>query len=429
MLPETPTDALAPAGRGRWLLAGFPALRHRNFRLFIVGQGISLIGFWMQSVGQGWLVYRLSGSALALGVVAFAAYVPILCVAPLAGVVADRLPRHRLLLVTQTLLMLLALMLGILVATGAATVPLVVATAAGVGLVSAFDVPIRQSFLVEMAGREDLPGAIALNASIFNGARVVGPAIAGGLVAAAGETPCFFLNAASYLAVLTALLRMRLPRRDAEPGTHAPTEGFRAGWDYVRHTPALRSLLLLLGVIGGLALQYNVLMPVFARQVLAAGPVGYGLLLAAGGVGAVLSALRLASRRYSRLQHRRNLLVGLVAFGSGVLGLAASRRLEVAIPLQALAGFGMIRYTATTNTLLQLLCDDRYRGRVMGFHTVMFLGTAPVGSLVLGALAERFGAPAAALFSGTVSLLAALWLGIRLRRLALREARAAAPLS
>jgi predicted MFS family arabinose efflux permease len=272
-----------------------------------------------------------------------------------------------------------------------------------------------------MVGGEDLPGAIAMNASIFNAARMVGPAIAGGIVGAVGEAPCFMLNAASYLAVLCALARMRLPPARPVPAEHARAGGFLSGWRYVRAEPTLRNLLLLLGVIGGLGLQYNVLMPVFARQVFAAGATGYGLLLAAGGVGAVSSALHLASRYHSRAEQRTNLLFGLAAFAVGVLGLAMSRRLGVALVLQALAGFGMIRYTATTNTLLQLLVDDRYRGRIMGFHTVMFLGTAPVGSLVLGALAERFGAPAAALVSGNVALLAAGWLAIRLRRLSLRE--------
>jgi MFS family permease len=425
MLPESADEVLAPPPRRRWLLAGFPALRHRNFRLFIVGQGISLIGFWMQSVAQGWLVYRLSGAPLALGVVAFSGYLPILCVAPIAGVVADRVVRRRLILVTQTLLMLLALAVGILIVTHSVTVPLIVLSSFCTGLVSAFDVPTRQSFLVEMVGAEDLPGAIALNASIFNAARMVGPAVAGGLVGVLGEAPCFFLNAASYIAVLAALLRMRLPRRAASTPSHTPAEGFRSGWHYVRERPALRTLLLLLGVIGGLGLQYSILMPVFARTVFATGPGALGLLLTAGGVGAVLSALRLASYRYSRVQHRRNLLFGLTAFALGVLGLAASPRLEVALAAQALAGFGMIRYTATTNTLLQLLVDDRFRGRVMGFHTVMFLGTAPAGSLVLGALAQRFGAPTAAFVSGGVSLGAAAWLGLRLRRLGLRERREA----
>jgi MFS family permease len=419
MLPESTGEPFPPV-RGRWLLAGFPVLRHRNFRLFVVGQGISLIGFWMQTVAQGWLVYRLSGSALALGVVAFAGYLPILCLAPAAGVVVDRVRRRRVLLVTQSLLMLLALGLGLLVATGLVTVPWVVLAAAGVGLVSAFDVPARQAFLIEMTSPADLPGAIALNSSLFNAARVVGPAVAGSLVGAVGEAPCFFLNAASYLAVLWALVRMRLSPRAPAAQPHAIVAGLRSGLRYVWGRRALRNLLLLLGVISGLGLPYQVLMPVFARTVFAADASGYGLLLTAGGVGAVVSALRLASRRYTRVQHRRNLLLGLTLFALGVLGLAASGRLAVALVCQFVAGFGMIRYTATTNTLLQLFVDEAYRGRVMGLHTVMFLGTAPLGSLVLGALAERYDAPTAAAVSGAVSLLAAGWLAARLRRLAAR---------
>jgi MFS family permease len=380
------------------LPADFPALRHRTFRLFVVGQGVSLIGFWMQSVAQGWLVYRLSGSALALGVVAFAGYLPILCLAPLAGVIADRLRRHRVLLVTQTLLMLIALTLAVLVATGAVTVGMVMVAAFATGLVSALDVPTRQSFFVEMVGPADLPSAIALNSSIFNGARVIGPAIAGSLVHAVGEAPCFFLNPATRV--------------------HSNSTDFRSGLLYVWGTPSLRNLLLLLGVVSSLGLQYNVLMPVFAQRVFGAGARGYGLLLTAGGVGALCSALRLASGRPSRAQHRRNLLLGLGTFAGAVLGLGLCRRLEAALVLQGLAGYGMIRYTATTNTLLQVLVDDRYRGRVMGFHTVMFLGTVPAGSLLLGALAQRFGAPTAALVAGSVSLAAAAWLALRLRRLA-----------
>jgi len=413
MAPET-VDGAGVAGRRRGLLAGFPALRHRNFRRFMVGQGISLIGFWMQSVAQGWLVFRLSGSALALGVVSFAGTLPILCLAPVAGVLVDRVSRHRLLLVTQTVLMLLALALAIVVAAGVVTVPLVVAAAAGVGLVSALDLPARQAFLVQMSSPEDLPSAIALNASIFNAARVVGPAIAGVLVTAVGEAPCFFLNAASYLAVLAALARMELPAAPAGPPAAVGT--LRSGFRYVRRERALRGLLLLLGVVGAFGLQYQVLMPVFAQRVFGRGPAGYGLLLTAGGLGALASALHLAWRRHSRRDHRRHLLAGLVLFASGVLGLGVTPWFALALPLQALAGFGMIRYTATTNTLLQLLVDDRYRGRVMGLHTVMFIGTAPAGSLLLGALAQRFGAPAAALLSGAVLLGAAGWLGARVRR-------------
>ena len=244
-----------------------------------------------------------------------------------------------------------------------------------------------------------------------------------------GEATCFFLNAVSYMAVLAALLAMRLPRAAAAGPVSPLGSGFLTGLRYVWSTPVLRNLLILLGVVCGLGVQYNMLMPIFAKSVFDAGAEGYGLLLTAGGVGAMASSLQLAARRYSRLQHRRHLLVGLGTFALAVLGLASSRRVEAALVCQVLAGFGMVRYLATTNTLLQLYVEERYRGRVMGLHTVMFLGTQPLGSLVLGALADRFGAPRAALLSGTVSLAAAGWLGFRLRRLARRERAAGAPAS
>ena len=407
------------------MLSGFPALRHRNFRLFVVGQGTSLVGFWMQSVAQGWLVYRLQERPLDVGKVAFAGYLPILFLSPVAGAVADRLPRRAMLLVTQTLLMLLAFCLGILVWRNAITVPILIAFAGGVGLVSALDVPTRQSFLVEMVGPEDLPNAIALNSSIFNGARVVGPAIAGMLIGIVGEAACFFLNAASYLAVLFALARMDVVD-PVRPHQEQPIlAGFRSGIGYVWSRPVLRNLLLLLGIVCGMGVQYQVLMPVFARTVFTAGPTGYGLLLTAAGIGSMASSLELAARRYSRAQHRRNLVFGLMVFATAVVGLSLSPRFEVALVCQLFAGFGMVRYLATTNTLLQLVVDDGYRGRVMGLHTVMFLGTQPAGSLVLGGLAQSFGARRAALVSGTASLSAALWLALRLRRVAMRERSAA----
>lgn len=403
------------------MLSGFPALRHRNFRLFVVGQGTSLVGFWMQSVAQGWLVYRLQERPLDVGKVAFAGYLPILFLSPVAGAVADRLPRRAMLLVTQTLLMLLAFCLGILVWRNAITVPILIAFAGGVGLVSALDVPTRQSFLVEMVGPEDLPNAIALNSSIFNGARVVGPAIAGMLIGIVGEAACFFLNAASYLAVIFALARMDVVDTVRPHHEQPLLAGFRSGLRYAWNAPVLRNLLLLLGIVCGMGVQYQVLMPVFARTVFTAGPAGYGLLLTAAGIGSMASSLELAARRYSRAQHRRNLLFGLMVFATAVVGLSLSPRFEVALVCQLFAGFGMVRYLATTNTLLQLVVDDGYRGRVMGLHTVMFLGTQPAGSLVLGGLAQSFGARRAALVSGTASLSAALWLALRLRRVAMRE--------
>jgi MFS family permease len=236
-----------------------------------------------------------------------------------------------------------------------------------------------------------------------------------------GEAPCFFLNAASYVAVLVALVAMQLPRTVRHTHSQPLAAGFLSGVRYVWSVPVLRNLLLLLGIVCGLGVQYAVLMPVFARTVFAAGATGYGLLLTAAGIGSVASSLVLATRHYSRVQHRHNLLIGLILFAAGIIGLALSPRLEVALVCQLVAGFGMVRYLATTNTLLQLFVDETYRGRMMGLHTVMFLGTQPFGGLVLGALAQHVGARRAVLVSGAVSFAAAGWLAYRLRRLAARE--------
>ena len=405
--------------------ARFPALRHRNFRRYVFGQGVSLIGFWMQSVAQGWLVFRLSGSAQVLGLVVAAAFAPIVVVAPLAGVLSERVRRQPAIVATQGASMLLALGLGLLVARGAATVPVVAAFAVALGIVGAIDLPLRQAFLVEMVGIDDLPSAVAMNASIFNAARVVGPAMAGHLVATIGEAPCFILNAASYLAVLWALVGMRLPRAAAPALTTPAGKGFVSGLRYVRRDYRLGALLIGLGVVSAMSLQFSVLMPVVAKRVFGTGARGYGMLLTAFGIGAVTSALWLASQRYSHLEHRRNLLFGLVGFGSGLLGVALSPRFEMALACQVVAGFCMIRYTATTNTLIQLLVDEGYRGRVMGLHTVMFMGTSPIGSLLIGTLAERLGAPVALAVAGATPVLAAFWLSIQVPRAALPEPAAA----
>lgn len=399
---------------GGGIAARFPALRHPDFRRYALGQTVSLSGFWMQSVAQAWLVYRISGSELALGTVAFVAYLPVLCLAPVAGVVADRVDKWRLIMGTQSTAMVLALLMGLLVASGRATVPLVAVFACALGTVGAFDLPTRQSFLVDMVGPADLPGAIALNASIFNTARVVGPALAGVLVATVGEAPCFFLNSASYLAVLWALAGMRLDER-RRPLARQANRALRAGLRYVRQQPAQAALLLALGLVSALGLQANVLMPSLAQHTFERGPTGYGLLLTGYGVGAVVSALWLASRSYTLEEHRRTLLGGLAIFGLGLLGVAASPSFLAAVACQTLAGLGMIRFTATTNTLLQLLVADDYRGRVMGLHTVMFMGMAPVGSLILGAIAEPLGVRAALVVSAAAPLTALAFLMRRLR--------------
>ncbi|HWP65435.1 MAG TPA: MFS transporter [Candidatus Limnocylindria bacterium] len=392
----------------------FPALHHRNFRRYVAGQSVSLIGFWMQGVAQAWLVYSVSGSEFWLGAVAFVQYLPMLCLSPVAGAMIDRVDKYRLILGTQTVAMLLAFVLGAASWSGYATVPVVAVLAALIGTVGAFDLPARQSFLVDMVGAEDLPSAIALNATIFNSARVVGPAAAGMLIGVVGETPCFFVNGVSYLAALWAFLGMRLPPRTSR----TPPRGdrsLRSGLDYVRGQPATRSLLLALGLVSVFSLQANVLMPALAQRAFAADALGYGLLLTAYGGGAVLSALLLARRHRTTAEQHRQLVAGLVVFGIGLLGVAASRSFGMAIACQLIAGLGMVRFTATTNASVQLLVDDRYRGRVMGLHTVMFAGVAPIGSLLLGTLATPYGPRPALIVSGVVPLVVAWWLRATLR--------------
>jgi len=397
---------VAEAGR-------FPALAHRNFRRYVVGQAISLSGFWMQSVAQAWLVYRLSGSELALGGVAFAGTLPVPLFAPLAGVVADRMSRYRLIMLTQVSAMATATALGTLTLLDLASVPLVVLFAFVQGTIGAFDLPTRQAFVTDMVGREDVSSAVAMNATIFNGARVVGPAVAGLMVGTIGEAPCFFLNGLSYLALVWALAGMRLPPH-AGGALGGMGSGLRAGVAYLRRQPALAALLMALGVVSALAFQANVVMPALAARTFGRGPQGYGLLLTAYGVGAVVSAVQLASRRHTLPQQRRHIFLGLAVLGCGLLGVAASPTFELALACQTVAGFGLIRFTATTNAVLQTLTDDAFRGRVMGLHTVMFVGTAPAGSLLLGAVAEPLGPQWALVVSAAAPLAALVFLATRI---------------
>jgi MFS family permease len=401
---ERPADgggAAAPHGR---IARRVPALRHRNFRRYVTGQSVSLVGFWMQVVAQSWLVYRLTQSELILGAFAFVAHLPMLLLSPVAGVVADRVDKHSLILVTQSAAMVLALGLGALVWAGWESVPLVAVAAVGLGIVGAFDLPARQSFLMELVGPADLGSAVAVNATIFNGARVVGPAVAGLLVARAGEAPCFVLNGLSYLAALWAFAGMRFAERRVVRPTRAPRRDLAAGFRYVWAEPSVRGLLAGLGVVSAFGIQANVLMPSLASRRFGAGPEGFGSLLAAFGIGAVCSAFLLAIGTRTSVQHRRSIVWGLVAFSAGLLAVATSSRVEVALAGQVVAGFGMIRFTVATNAWVQLLVEDEYRGRVMGIHTVMFAGMAPLGSLVLGAIAEPFGPQRALAFSAVVIL-------------------------
>ena len=401
----------------------FRALRHRNFRLFWSGQLISVTGTWMQSVAQGWLMYRLTHSPFLLGLLGFTQFLPVLLFSLWAGVIADRVSKRRLIQTTQLLCMVQALILAMVTTIGIVQPWMVLVLAFVFGTINAFDLPARQSFLVEMVGKEDLTNAIALNSTAFNTARIAGPAVAGILVAVAGEAGCFWINAVSYLAVLWGLWRMDLQRGAGETSAADPWGHLREGVRYAWATPAIRNLLLLLGVMAGLGFQFMVLLPVYARDILHTGPEAYGMLVSAFGLGSLLSALRL-TRRHDRWGLRRNLLVGLTVAAAGMVSFALSTVLWLSLLAALASGFGLIFYVASTNTLVQLTTEDRFRGRVMSLYTLMFIGTAPLGALTVGALAQRAGAPAATTFSGVVLLVGAIWVAYRLRVLAAREAAA-----
>lgn len=394
------------------------ALRHRNYRLFFSGQSVSLIGTWMTRIATSWLVYRLTRSALLLGLVGFAGQIPSFLLAPVAGVLVDRWNRHRLLVATQVLAMLQSAALALLALTGVINIWHVLALSLFQGVINAFDMPARQAFVVEMVEkREDLGNAIALNSSMVNAARLLGPSIGGVLIAAVGEGWCFFWDAVSYLAVLASLLLMRLtprPRR-AATGTKV-IAGLREGWLYVAGSPPIRSILLLLALVSLVGMPYTVLMPVFASNVLHGGPHTLGFLMAATGVGALSGAAFLANRRsVLGLGKFIPLMAGL--FGAGLIGFSFSRTLWLSIPLLLVTGLGFMVQMAASNTLLQTLVEDDKRGRVMSFYTMAFMGTTPFGSLFAGSLASRIGAPRTLLLGGAGCIAAALWFASLLPRL------------
>jgi MFS family permease len=360
----------------------------------------------MQSVAQAWLVYRLTGSAVVLGLVAFSAQIPVFLLAPLGGLAADRYRRQHVVIATQTAAMLLAFVLAGLTLSGLVRVWHVFVLASLLGVANAFDVPARQAFVVDMVGKDDLINAIALNSSMFNGARVVGPAVAGVLVAAVGEGWCFFANGVSYVAVIVGLLLMeiRAQQRVPLPGSALAsiTEGFR----YVARTGPVRALLLLLGLISLLGMPYAVLMPIFADQILHGGPRGLGLLMGATGLGALAGALALAAKGSARGLGR---LVALSAAGFGIslILFSLSRRFWVSAGLLPLVGLCLILEMASSNTLIQTLVPDRLRGRTMAVYSMMFMGMAPFGALLAGTLAGHLGAPATVGIGGVVCVLAA----------------------
>ncbi len=390
------------------------ALEHRNFRLFFFGQGISLIGTWMQQVAIVWLAYRLTGSPFLLGLVGFCSQIPSFFLAPVAGVFTDRWNLHRTIIATQILAMLQATILAVLAMTGLVTFPLLLLLSVFIGLVNAFDIPARQSFLIQMVeGRENLASAIGLNSSMFNGARLVGPAVAGFLIAAVGEATCFWLNALSYVAVLTALLAMRLPARapaqHAQHVLHQLREGFRYAFGFM----PIREILVLLAVVNLAAMPLTVLLPIFATTVLHGGPDTLGLLTSALGFGSLLGRSDLASRK-SVLGLGRQIAWAAGAFGLGLIEFSFSTVLWLSMPLLAMAGLALMMETAASNTILQTIVDDDKRGRVMSFYAMAFLGVAPLGSLLAGYLASHIGVAHTVQLAGTMCMVASLAFTLRL---------------
>jgi MFS family permease len=397
------------------------ALRHRNFQLFFSGQLVSLIGTWMQTVAQSWLVYRLTGSALLLGSVGFASQFPVFLMAPIGGTVADRSNRHRVIIVTQAASMVLALVLAALTLTRHVHIWHIFVLAALLGLVNAFDIPGRQAFLVDMVGKEDLMNAIALNSSMFNGARIIGPAVAGILVARIGEGWCFFANGVSYLAVIAGLLLMRIhcvPRSKSD----SPLEDIKEGFRFVSRTKPIRALLLLLGLVSLVGMPYAVLMPVFADRILHGGARGLGILMGCTGIGALLGAAILVLRQGVKGLGR------LVAIMCGTFGLSLfvfsfSRYFWLSAVLLLPVGFSMLLQMASSNTLIQSMVPDALRGRVMALYSMMFMGMAPFGALLGGALANKLGAPVTVAIGGIASLMGAIafWKALPSFRVEARE--------
>jgi MFS family permease len=380
------------------------ALRHRNFRLYFVGQSVSLIGTWMQRIALGWLVYTMTHSAFLLGVVGFAGQIPVFALAAFAGVLADRWDRHRLLILTQLLAMMQAFVLSFLVLSGTIMIWHIVALSLVLGVVTAFDMPVRQSFVVQMIeDKSDLGNAIALNSSMVNCARLLGPSAAGLLIATVGEGICFLINGLSYFAVIASLLLMRIVHKNIREQTSRAWHDLREGLRYVYGFEPIRAIILLLALVSLMGMPYIVLMPIFAKDVLHGGPRALGFLMGGSGTGALAGALYLASRR-SVLGLGKMIPIGAGIFGLGLVAFALSRNFFLSLTLVTAVGFGQMVQLATSNTLLQTVVDDDRRGRIMSFYAVAFLGMAPVGSLLSGALANVIGAPWTVFIGGAACL-------------------------
>jgi MFS family permease len=398
------------------------ALRHRNFQLFFSGQLISLIGTWMQTVAQAWLVYRMTKSALLLGSVGFASQIPVFLIAPFGGITADRTNRQRLVITTQICAMILAGILALLCLSGRVQVWHIFGLAALLGVVNAFDIPGRQAFLVDMVGKEDLMNAIALNSSMFNGARVIGPAIAGILVAKIGEGWCFAANSLSYIAVIVGLLLMRV-HSAPRSSQHSPIEDIIEGFRWVNQTRIIRALLLLIGLVSLVAMPYTVLMPVFADKVLHGGARGLGILMGATGVGALFGALTLAAKTGGVKGLGRWVAISCASLGISLFCFSFSHTFWLSVLFLLPAGYSMMLQMACSNTLIQTMVPDQLRGRVMSVYSMMFMGMAPFGAFFGGALAHRIGAPITVAIGGVTCFLGAVWFGRSLPELRIEARR------
>jgi MFS family permease len=368
------------------------SLRHRNFQLFVSGQLISLIGTWMQMVAQAWLVYRLTGSSVQLGLIGFAGQIPVFVFAPLGGAVADRFSRHRVVITAQATMMALALLLGTLTLLDVVRLSHLYVLATLLGIANAFDMPARQAFVIEMVGRSDLQNAIALNSSMVNAARVAGPAIAGITVAAVGEGWCFLINGLSYIAVIAGLLAMHVRSR---PYVHVSVPAWASileGLGFVARAEPIRAMLLLLGLVSLMGMPYTVLMPIFADQILGGGVWGYGTLLASAGVGSLAGAVTLTTRRDLKGLGKW-VAIACASFGGGLVLFSLSRSFWLSALILLPTGYFVMFQMAASNTLIQSMVPDALRGRVMSVYSMMFMGMAPFGALLAGALADAIGPP------------------------------------
>lgn len=384
----------------------FRSLKYRNYRLFFFGQSISLIGTWIQRIAAPWMVYNITGSAFMLGFVGFLGQLPTLLLSPYAGVLSDRMEKKKLLLITQVGLMLQALFLAILFLTNIIEIWHIIVLSILHGVFNSFDVPARQSMVVEMVdNKEDLSNAIALNSTIFNGARLVGPSIAGILIALTGEGICFLINAVSFIFVIASLMMMKLPPQNIADKSQNIISHFKEGYKYTFGFRPIRDVILLLFVINLFAMPFQVLMPVIAKQYLKGSSDTFGILMAATGIGALTGAIYLASRK-NALGLAKMIYKAITVFGLGLILFSFSTNIVLSVCLMIITGLGMMLGTASANTVIQILADDDKRGRVMSFYSLAFLGTAPIGSLLSGWLADVIGAANAIMLGGIVILTA-----------------------